>query len=247
MSTDATARWFSSLPASYYLLGFSYNGNHGFEAPLLRKLRPSAQVYIINLDLFFESDEGPVARTVMRDVNARTWHQQKRHWQYVHKPVCQSFPFVCGNAWAFFRARSTGSWVIAGPSPRAIPVSYEERVDPGVLRTYTAAGRGFLSSLPVRRECVILTMVPTVNTGGATPSTSAGTAKAVAHALGSPLVAPAVPGLNTFDASHLDQKSAQRWSDSFLEAASPQIRKCLDGPANTYAGGDGSGIAGPTL
>jgi len=49
-SSQATADWFSSLPASYYLLGFTHFENYTFEAPLLRTLRPKAKVYVINID-----------------------------------------------------------------------------------------------------------------------------------------------------------------------------------------------------
>jgi len=54
------------------------------------------------------------------------------------------------------------------------------------------------------------------------------TAGAVADALGLNLVAPELEGLQTFDGSHLDPASAERWSKAFLDAAGPQIRKCLD-------------------
>jgi hypothetical protein len=63
-------------------------------------------------------------------------------------------------------------------------------------------------------------MVPTVNT-------PIGTARAVAKALGRPFVAPTPRGLQTFDASHLDSVSAERWSDAFLTDAAAGIRKCF--------------------
>jgi hypothetical protein len=46
-------------------------------------------------------------------------------------------------------------------------------------------------------------------------------------ALGSELIAPQVDGLRTFDGSHLDAASAERWSAAFLDAAGPRIRECL--------------------
>jgi hypothetical protein len=235
LSTDATSRWLSSLAATYYLLGFSYNGNEAFEAPLLRKLQPRAIAYVINLDLFFEPSESPYARAVMRDGTARTRHKQKRQWQQLHKPLCARLPILCGDGLAFFRSRSTGSWVWTGSIDRKAPVSYDDSVDVEVLRAYTAAGKGFLTSLPIRRECVILTMVPTVNTGLADVNTSAGTAKAIAAALGFPFLAPEVRDLTTFDESHLDAASAQRWSDAFFEAAAPQLLKCLGDQAHAFA------------
>src|SRR5262249_8977289 len=92
---------------------------------------------------------------------------------------------------------------------------------------YIASGQAFLSHLPVSRDCVIMTVVPTVRTDASANTSSAETAAAVAQALGLPFVSPVVEGLNTFDGSHLDPPSAERWSKALLDAAAPRIRNCL--------------------
>jgi len=58
--------------------------------------------------------------------------------------------------------------------------------------------------------------------------TKTGNAKAIATALGMNFVAPEIEGLGTFDGSHLNQASAQRWSQAFFEAAGSKIRSCLE-------------------
>ena len=35
-------------------------------------------------------------------------------------------------------------------------------------------------------------------------------------------------GLQTFDGTHLDHASAERWSEAFFKTAGPQIQKCLE-------------------
>jgi hypothetical protein len=220
-SAAATTDWFSSSSVRHYLLGFSHNANYMFEAPLLRRLNPHAKVYVINIDLFFEKSESRPAKTVMSDRTARTQYERKRMWQHIHKAICVSLPAVCEDKIAFFRARATGAWVLRGRGFKSEPVSYDESVDRVVAQTYTAAGKAFLSYLPINRECTILTIVPTVQT-------SAGTAKAIAAALGLTLIAPELDGLSTFDGSHLDRQSAERWSRAFIDAAGSQIRRCLD-------------------
>jgi hypothetical protein len=222
-SSKATADWFSSLSESYYLLGFSHFENYTFEAPLLRKLHPRAKVYVINIDSFFERSETGPGKTVMRDQSAKTRYEQKRGWQGIHKVTCTTFKAVCGHEWAFFRSRSAGAWLVTGGSRTRAPVSYDEDIDQNMLASYTALGNEFLPSLSADRACTILTIVPTVKT-------PVGTAKAIAVALGLKLVAPMLAGLTTFDHSHLDVESAQRWSAAFLEEAGPQIRKCLSEP-----------------
>ncbi len=221
LSTKETTDWFAAPPVSYYLLGFSYNGNYAFEGPLLQKLHPTASAYVVNLDLFFEPSESPYARSVMRDPDARSRHEQKQTWQRIHDPLCRSIRYLCGNAVAYFRTRSTGAWSVAGGRFQEKPVSYNRTLDKPRLEAYATAGRAFLSRLPVRRKCAIFTTVPTVDTDIATLS-------AVADALGLTFVSPELDGLLTFDESHLDHDSARRWSQAFLEAAGGRIRDCLD-------------------
>ena len=221
LSAAATADGFEALRIRHYLLGFSHFGNYLFETPLLSKLHPKAAAYVINLDSFFEQVETPPARTVIHDGTAKARYERKRDWQYLHRTLCTYIPAACGNAVAFFREPRTGAWAAAGGRFRSKPVSYNLEPDPKVVEAYVQRGREFLSRLPVRRECTILTMVPTVNT-------DIGTAKAIASALGRPLVAPELPGLDTFDESHLDRRSAQLWSQAFVEQAGPRIRQCVD-------------------
>jgi len=84
----------------------------------------------------------------------------------------------------------------------------------------TAGGTEFLAPLPIAQECVVLTMVPSVSTRYAE-------AAAIAERLHLPLVAPRLEGLRTFDGSHLDSASAERWSRAFYEQAGPLIERCL--------------------
>jgi hypothetical protein len=220
LSSQALADWFRSAGVSYYLMGFAYDANHTFEGPLIAKIHPKARVYVVNLDKFFEAETLPI-KAVLHDSGAKARYDQKRLWQSVHKSLCTTLPLVCGNEVSFFRSRDTGSWKVFGEGFSSKPVSYDNQVDQRIVTAYSALGQAFLSRLPVPRECVVLTTVPTVNS-------SQGTARAVASALGLPLVAPELAGLNTFDASHLDQPSAERWSAAFFDDAGAQIRTCLD-------------------
>ena len=221
LSTDATADWFSSISARYYLMGFGYNENAAFAQELLLKFKPQAKVYVVNIDRFFERSETVPARTVMRDPAARGRYEVKRLWQFVHRPICQGFPIICGDRYVIFRSRETGPFSVSGLGQfKRAAVSYDQSMDQTALQDEAAIGREFLSRLPVKRECIILTAVPYARTKIATVN-------ALANALGMNLVAPNVDGLQTFDGSHLDRPSAERWSKAFLQVAAPQIRKCL--------------------
>jgi len=221
LSTRATADWFSSTSARYYLMGFGYNENAVFARELLLKLKPKAKVYVVNIERFFERSETVPAATVMRDPAARGRYELKRLWQFVHRPICQTLTVICGDQYVIFRSRETGAFSVWGLSQfKSAAVSYDQSVDQAAVQNEAAIGREFLSKLPVKRECIILTMVPYVQT-------KVTAVNALADALGMNLVRPDVDDLQTFDGSHLDRPSAERWSKAFLQVAAPQIRKCL--------------------
>jgi hypothetical protein len=110
------------------------------------------------------------------------------------------------------------------------PVVYDHDLSQARIADYTNSARTFLSEFAAERDCIILTRVPTVRANAFVYASSIETAGAVASALGLTLVAPEPDGLQTFDGSHLDPPSAERWSKAFFEAADLQMRKCLSSP-----------------
>ena len=221
-SSDSTQKWFTARSTPYYLMGFAYWENYLFEGELVRQIKPHARVYVINLDTFFENTETVPAKIVMHDEDALSRYQFKQTLQHVHARVCAAVPFACGHDQAFFRSRSTGAYVLVGGRIVNFPTTDNQIVDAAIVRDYTARAKTFIASLPVESRCVLLTMVPTVDTPIAT-------ARAIAQSLGTTLIAPQVDGLTTFDKSHMDRPSAERWSKAFFEAAGPQITQCLAG------------------
>lgn len=224
-STVATAQWFSSASANYYLLGFIAFENSIFGRALLHNLKPRAEVYIINIDDFFQPSETQVGKIVMHDEAARSRYKVKGLLQFVHKAICMKFTAICGHHLVIFRSRQNGTWYMPEISKfkgSERPVSDDRQIDEREVDDAIAIGRIFLSELHAKAECVILTAVPTVRT-------KTGVANAIASGLGKTLVVPEhLDGLQTFDGTHLDPASAERWSEAFFKTAGPQIRKCLE-------------------
>jgi hypothetical protein len=214
-------------------MGFVNWENFIFAGELVRKLSPQANVYIINLDTFFDRSESQPAKYVLHDESARNHLEAKRRWQVVHRFICDHFSIICGGNYDIFRSRRTGAYSARGVDPlrykyyKPAPASYDQAVSQTVVKDYTETGRSFLPHLPVRPECIIFTMVPTVGT-------RVRTANDIAVDLGINFVAPELEGLETFDGSHLGRSSAERWSEAFLAAAGPQILRCVeDRPTST--------------
>jgi hypothetical protein len=223
-STAATAQWFLSASASYYLLGFGLWENSIFEGALLQKLKPRAEVYIINVVGFFQPFEAPLAKVIMHDPAERSRSLGKRYLQFVHKSICMKLTPICGHITPTYRSRQTGMWYVQEFSTfkgLERPVSYDREIDKREIDDGIAIGRSFLSDLSAKPECVILTAVPYAGT-------KLGVAKAIASGLGKMLVFPELDGLHTFDGNHLDPASAERWSEPFFKAVGPQIQKCLE-------------------
>ena len=221
-STTATADWFSAASAHYYLLGFLYFENITFAEELLRTIRPRARVFVINVDDFFDRSESPPVKTIFHDPEARHKYEAKQLWQRIHQPICKTFDRLCGTKFVIFRSRETGAYYTEGTAQLTIaPVSYDQIVSKDVVHSNVATAIEFLSHF-AQGKCVILTSVPFVGT-------KIGNASAIANGIGAKLVTPELlEGLQTFDGFHLDQPSAERWSQAFFLAAGPEIRACLE-------------------
>lgn len=219
-STAATDAWFSSQGATHYLLGFTQSENTTFVAPLLARLKPRAQVYVIDVDRFFYDVESGPGSQILHE-NMRPRYQQKRLWQPLHRAICGTLPVLCGTEWAYFRLRGTGHWIVRGVNrARGIQVAEGPVTDQDRWDYYADRAEQFISRLPVDRNCVVLTVVPS----HATQSAEAAT---IARRVGLELVNPQLQGLHTFDETHLDAPSAERWSKAFFDAAGPRIQQCL--------------------
>jgi hypothetical protein len=217
----ATASWFKTLGVRHYLLGFSHSETVVFFGPLLSRIRPRAKVYVINVDRFFDDRVSPPTEQILKDRNVLERYREKQAWQSLHKTLCGALPMVCGNTVAIYRSHATGAWRVAGSGQfQYKQVSDGQPTNVERWDDYGKLGQKFLEQLPVDRSCVILTLVPTVETKRAE-------AVAIAARLRQELLAPQIDGLRTFDGSHLDEWSSESWSAAFLREAGPRIRKCI--------------------
>jgi hypothetical protein len=221
-STSATEGWFRSRAKRPFLLGFSHSENAAFIGPLLEKIGPSPKALVINVDGFFRQRISPPAQAIFAGGDIRQRYTAKHRWQPVHQSLCGMVGALCGTAYAIFRDSGTGFWSrygrLTGAQPA--PIAAKSGTDVPSWPERAERARSFLSGLTVDTRCVVLTLVPS-------SATSSDEAAYLADALGLPLIAPAQPGLMTFDGSHLDDTSAERWSQSFFERAGTTLDSCL--------------------
>jgi hypothetical protein len=226
LSAQATVDWFARARAGHFLLGFSHTENVVFIAPLLADLKPRARAYVINVDRFFDDRVTAPTHEILHDKDVLSHYREKRFWQSLQRPLCSAWSALCGSELTFVRFRQDGHWELRGSTSRLKATGIGDGVarDREKWDRYIDIARRFVASIPVDRRCVILTIAPS-------EETMIDEARAIATALGLPLVSPRPDGLRTFDSSHLDRASAERWSAAFLGAVGSQISDCLGRPA----------------
>ena len=223
-STEPTRRWFAAIGATHYLAGFAYWENVNFEIPLLKKLAPRPKIVIVNVDSYFVPEQTEPAKAVMHDPAALGHYRRKEFWQMPHRFICGELPKFCGNNEVFFRSISTGYYLREGGNSGSYAVSEDPKVDSASFEYSVGAAEGLLHALPVERDCVLFTIVPTSDAKRVQ-------AEALARRVDVKFISPEITGLTTFDRSHLDVGSATRWSAAFFEQAGPEIRRCLAAPS----------------
>ncbi len=219
-SGEPTRRWFAAVGATHYLAGFAYWENVNFEIPLLKKMLPKPRIVIVNVDSYFVAGQTEPAKAVMNDPAALGRYRRKEFWQFPHRLICGEFPRFCGNNESFYRSIDTGYYLRQGGAQGAYAVSEDPKIDSASFDYSVGAAEQLLHALTVERSCVLFTIVPTT-------ATKRAQAEALAQKLGVKLISPQLPGLTTFDHSHLNGDSAARWSEAFFQQAEPDIRRCL--------------------
>jgi hypothetical protein len=226
MSTPETSNWFGRTATSFYLLGFGGGENMNFTVPLLDKLKPQATTFIINADNFFDTWYTIPYRGLLNNPDSEDRYKYKRRWQEPHRYFCDRFPSACGNNFATFRSVSNGMYQMVGDYDadghpiKGNTVSYDRNIHRLLLEKSIPLAEQFLDRTGARRECVILTIIPYAGT-------RIETARAFAAAVGMTFVAPDLDGLQMFDPTHLDPRSARAWAQKFYEAAGPTLERCI--------------------
>jgi hypothetical protein len=220
LASRAADEWFGRRSSKYYLMGFMYAEPMVFAHDVLRKLRPRAKLYVINLDSFFRDELSEPARFVQTDRQALSRYREKRDWQPVHSAICGTLARLCGRGEVWYRARDTGALTLEDAKDERLPPTDVTTADAAEVAREVAAAEPFLASLGVPRNCVVFTLVPK-------PRAPVGTAREIAAALDVTFIAPEIDGLLTRDASHLDAASVDRWSEEFFRQAGPALDACL--------------------
>ncbi len=205
---------------------FSYNESEPFATALVSQFRPRPRAVVINVDPFFRDKLSPIARAVLADSpmnNAA--YRIKRAMMYLQRRVCRSRPsdtWPCNGEAQVVIRKPNGSWSVDYIDAQGYePFTENENRYLQLLASSGKKAERFLDLLGTNRHCVIFTSIPA-------PNSTRALARKLAERLNVRYVAPALTGLSTFDGSHLDLESANRWAEAFFAEAGPMLRNCTD-------------------
>jgi hypothetical protein len=226
-STAAMDAYAAAQGWRIYRLGFGFDEESAFAERLIRRYRPRPRMIIINADPFLTGNGSKVSDPLLSGADRLSGYVHlliERLAQHVQRATCGAhvLPWLtCGQARTIYRSRIDGTWDITYyREDRKLPVVIEPARHLDLAPRAIEVARRFLAAVHLAPSCLLLTSVPS---NFATPLL----ARQVALALGSPLVEAPLDGLSTFDLSHLDAPSAERWAAQFLQQAEPLFETCM--------------------
>lgn len=228
-SNTSLTNFISSHPLVHpYLLGFGYKEQDVFSAAVIDRIKPIPALVVINADPFFINESSPHAQYLLSSMgleenNARI----KKIWHHISEASCGgSLPIIgsliCGAHPTIYRSVQDGRWIFPNDSMESKPVSNltQTASDDADISSFTSNAEAFISRFHVDRKCIVITYVPTSK---GKPFIAQG----IASRLGTSFIAPQLASLSTFDGSHLDTVSSERWSKEFLTELEPILKSCL--------------------
>jgi hypothetical protein len=225
--------FFADRGVRYYVMGFGYREADRFPLEMIRRFDLRPRLVVVNADGFFGGGLSPWAELVNRDTpfaarklqhEAEAAHEARR---VVHQLVPNWFRLFglpglgLRRHFIAYRARSDGTWAISPWAEGTAGFVDPEPAGPPLGRGEVAAAQAFKAELDARGAAMVLTRVPSPE-----PMPGAGPAR-FAERLGVPLVLVDVPGLTTFDNSHLSEGSAHDWTRGLLGTLAPLVDQAV--------------------
>lgn len=233
LSLGGASEWFVAHGYPAYFLGLPTQES-GFGEHLIERFQPQASVIIFEPGPYFTGRNGAFLDDALaRPALAKTRAQELQVFEGLHQRFCGQWPALCGFNFSYFRARSDGHWIFPPENQRLLiaqaslpndrlrfPVDTQPDELVPLYPEFLDHAGALLAKLPLRRECIVITHVPT-------DFRDRGIARYLSSELGVTLIDPDVPDLSTFDRAHLTPQSSKRWTAAFLEALEPVLARCV--------------------
>ena len=231
-STDAIDDYFKSKGLTYVIFaveGASYaSAQHTVE-----KLGLKPKIVMTNTEILYSNVVGAAFGDLVYFPD-----KYKTRFDFFH--AAQSFQkWVCGSNFDYLKSiycegRTAGRWrsaitgrfkweLVAEPEKNILFSARKEQSPPtGRLNTVLPNGREFLGNSNFKESCHVLYIVNS-------PNSEPNLQSALAGELGALPIYTPFNDLRTYDKSHLDRPTSERWSAAFVKDLDPAIDRCLQG------------------
>ena len=231
-STDAMDNYFKSKGLTYVI--FAVEGASFASAQhTVNKLGLKPKIVMTNTEILYSNVVGAAfGDLVYFPDKYKTRFDFFHAAQSVQKWACQSGikkleDYYCsGRTRAGWRSAVTGrfKWeLVADPEKNVLIAPRTENNPPDSrLNTVLPNAQEFLGNSNFKKSCHVLYMVNS-------PSSEPNLQAALANQVGALPVYTPMGDLETYDNSHLDRPTSERWGESFVKDLDPVLDRCLDG------------------
>ena len=229
MSQGIASSWFQARHIPIYLLGFGGAEESGWAERLVQKYKLKPDLVVFDADPFFTGNVSLTAQPIFRDpVQEEKTARSTKVFLDAAPTWCGILPWLCGRTERSYRRFLDGT-IIHQDQDRiwfhkneagAFPIGKPGPQDSGYYEDYLSHARALLAMLPVRPECVVLTVLPNSEMDDTL-------ARYLAKRLGATVIAPQLDGLTTSDHFHLTRDSSQAWTKVFLQELEPVAKRCV--------------------
>jgi len=231
-STDAIDKYFKSKGLTYVI--FAVEGaSYASAQHTVKKLGLRPKIVMTNTEILYSNVVGAAFGDLVYFPN-----KYKTRFDFFH--AAQSFQkWVChgniqklkdiyckGRTGAGWRSAVTGrfKWeLVAEPEKNKLFSARKEQNPPsGRVNTVLPNAREFLGNSNFKNSCHVLYLVNS-------PSSEPNLQKSLSTEVGALPVYTPFRDLKTYDKSHLDRPTSERWASAFVNDLDPAINKCLQG------------------
>ena len=227
-STDVIDQYLKSKSLNYFVLS-SLSANYSVFLDVVSEFDFSPPIILVNNEIFYSNRPSKALHEFkMFPEKYKTRYQFFSMAQSLQENICESDSsalkeiYCKGEEKSKWRSNVTGrlSWDYIAPDQKQKTIAIDPDSRVGKYSFYMKNAKTFFSNPNINNACVILYLVQS-------PGSSPDLMFKMAGELEVPAVFVDVPGLKTYDNSHLDRPNSEVWSKAFVKELEPALEECI--------------------
>lgn len=229
-STDSIDAYLQSKHKKYFVLS-SLSANYSVFLDVVNEFDFSPPIILVNNEIFYSNRPSKALNEFrMFPEKYKTRYHFFSMAQTLQKKICDSdmsllSSIYCeGESESQWRSSITGrlGWSYIAPDEKQNIIRIDADSRMGKYDYYMNNAKVFFANQKIKNSCVILYLVQS-------PGSSPDLMFKMADELKVPAVFVEVPGLKTYDNSHLDRPNSEVWSEAFVKKLDLALDNCISG------------------